>query len=180
MIPEFLLLLIIFMRVRKRADMLVSDILGTIAGTIIALAIHLPTDKIAQLPYIKPGMVAQTQQWFSDYGIWGLIYQPFSGVPYKVFTHLAADYGFVIVYFIGFALIVRLSRYVLAYVVLSKLFPVFHKYVYRNYVPLFLIAVFLFSIMLLKISNKYADGYQVTKKPAVSMLENLDNRSYAN
>ena len=163
-IPEFLLLLIIFMRVRKRFDMLIYDIAGTVVGTCIALAMHLSNQSLVHLPYIKQGMIDQTYQWFHDFGIFGLLYQPFSGVPYKVFTHTFQGTALAIIGFIIFAIIVRLARYVIAYAILSRLYPFFHKYVYRNYIPLFLIAVFLFSVMLLKISNKYGEGYQVTTR----------------
>src|SRR4051812_45653935 len=35
-IPEFLLLLIVFMRIRRKRELLVYDVGGTVAGTIIA------------------------------------------------------------------------------------------------------------------------------------------------
>lgn len=154
-IPEFLLILLIFMRIRRKRQLLLYDIYGTIAGTLVAFAIHLPERLIDSLPYIQPKMVVQVQEWFDLHGIWGLIYQPFSGIPYKVFTHLANDYNFFIIGFVIFAVMVRISRYYLFYLLLSGAYPIMHKYVYRNYVRLFLVATFVFSVLLLKVYTSY-------------------------
>ncbi len=154
-IPEFLLILLIFMRIKRKRELLLYDIYGTIAGTLVAFAIHLPERLIDNLPYIQPKMVLQVREWFDLHGIFGLMYQPFSGVPYKVFTHLANDYHFFIISFVIIAVLVRISRYYLIYLLLSGIYPVLHKYVYRNYVRLFLAATFVFSVMLLKVYTSY-------------------------
>src|SRR6266550_400520 len=147
-IPEFLLLLLIFMRIQKKRQLLLYDIYGTAVGTLIAYVIHLPQTWILHLPYIKHGMILQTKDWYDHLGILGLIYQPFSGVPYKVFTHLAADYHFFIPAFLLFAVIIRISRYYIAYVILKSIYPFLHKYVYHNYVPLFIVSSLIFSLLL--------------------------------
>lgn len=154
-IPEFLLLLIIFMRVNRKRELLFYDIYGTIAGTILAFAIKLPVHLIDKLPYIQPRMVDQTSSWYSQHGIWGLLYQPFSGVPYKVFTFLAPHFHFFILAFLVVAVIVRIARYYIFFAIFSQIYPVFHKKVYQNYVPLFFIAVFIFSILLLRVYHNY-------------------------
>jgi membrane protein YqaA with SNARE-associated domain len=155
-IPEFLLLLLVFMRIRRKKELLFYDIYGTVAGTIIALALHIPQTAIAHLPYIQPAMITQTQQWYDSYGIFGLIFQPFSGVPFKVFTHLAADYRFFIPFFIIFAVVVRISRYFFAYAIFNALYPLLHKYVYRHYIMLGFIATVIFSILLYRVYSSYA------------------------
>lgn len=154
-IPEFLLILLIFMRIQRKRELLFYDIYGTAAGTLIAFAIHIPERLIDKLPYIQPSMITQVREWFDAHGIFGLIYQPFSGVPYKVFTHLAPEYGYFILTFLVFAVIVRISRYYLIYLFLSSIYPVLHKFVHRNYVRLFLIATFVFSVLLLKVYTSY-------------------------
>lgn len=156
-IPEFLLILLIFMRIRKKRQLLLFDIYGTIAGTLLAFLIHLPEKMIDKLPYVQPSMVAQTREWFDSLGIFGLIHQPFSGVPYKVFTYLAANYDYSIVLFVTFAVIVRISRYYLIYLILSGIYPFLHKFVYRNYIRMFLIAVFVFTVLLLKVYYSYGN-----------------------
>jgi membrane protein YqaA with SNARE-associated domain len=154
-IPEFLLILLIYMRIQRKRELLYYDIYGTAAGTLLAFLIRLPEHSIDKLPYIQPRMVAQVRSWFDAHGIFGLVYQPFSGVPYKVFTHLAPHYHFFILSFLIFAIIVRISRYYLLYLLLSSIYPVLHKYVYKNYVRVFLGATFIFSLILLKVYVSY-------------------------
>jgi hypothetical protein len=154
-VPEFLLLLVVFMRISRKRQLLFYDIYGTVAGTLVAMYLHLSDKAIAALPYIQEAMITQTREWFEQLGIWGLIYQPFSGVPYKVFTHLAADYAFFIPAFLIFAVLVRISRYFIAYITFVMIFPALHRYVYRNYIPLFLIATAIFSALLFKVYMSY-------------------------
>jgi membrane protein YqaA with SNARE-associated domain len=160
-IPEFLLLLIIFMRIRRKRELLVYDVGGTIAGTIIAFFMHISYRTIASLPYIQDKMIDQTHAWYDRMGIWGMIYQPFSGVPYKVFTLTAHSYHFFLIYFIVVGVIVRMSRYLIAFGLFNLIYPGLHKYVYRNYVILFLVATFIFSILLLKIYSEFGPNYRV-------------------
>lgn len=161
-IPEFLLLLLIFMRIKRRRQLLYWDIYGTAAGTLLAFAINLPERLIDKLPYIQTAMVAQVKSWYNAHGILGLIHQPFSGVPYKVFTHLAPHYHFFVLSFLIFAVIVRISRYYIIYAILTSFYNVLHPYVRRNYIKLFLVATFIFSVLLLRVYNEYAPGYHVS------------------
>jgi len=155
-IPEFLLLLIVFMRIRKKRLMLLYDVAGTVFGTIVALLMRLPEHAISSLPYIQDRMVSQTKTWYNEMGIMGLVNQPFSGVPYKVFTHLAWQYKYHLLAFLVVAVAVRIVRYLIAYGLFLSLYPKLHHVVRRNYVPLFFIAIFIFSILLLKTYNAYS------------------------
>lgn len=155
-IPEFLLLLMIFLRVRRKRELLFFDIYGTAAGTVLAYLINLPVHLIDKLPYIQPKMVSQTETWYGQHGMLGLASQPFSGVPYKVFTFLAPHYHFFILAFLIMAILVRIARYYIFFAMFSLIYPVLHKYVYRNYARLFLAAVFIFSILLLRVYQAYA------------------------
>jgi|SRR6185312_4256678 len=155
-IPEFLLLLIIFLRIRRKRELLLFDIYGTAAGTVVAYVINLPVHLIDKLPYIQPKMVAQTETWYHLHGMLGLVNQPFSGVPYKVFTFLAPHYHFFILAFLITAILVRIARYYIFFAMFSLIYPVLHKYVYRNYVRLFLAAVFIFSLLLLRVYQSYS------------------------
>lgn len=161
MIPEFLLTLLIFMRIHRKRQLVLYDIYGTILGTLIAFVVPIPDRFIDKLPYIQPNMVAQARHWFDAHGIFGLIYQPFSGVPYKVFTHLAPQYHFFFLTFLILAVVVRISRYYVLYLLLSLIYPSLHKLVYRNYLRLFLVATFIFSCLLLKIYSAYGPNYHV-------------------
>lgn len=160
-IPEFLLLLLVFMRIDKRRQLLYYDIYGTIAGTALAFAIHLPERLISKLPYVQPKMVGQVNAWYSHHGILGLAYQPFSGVPYKVFTHLAPDYHFFILGFIIFAVLVRISRYYIIYAILTSVYNSLHRYVSHNYIKLFLAGTFIFTVLLLRVYSEFGPGYHI-------------------
>lgn len=160
-IPEFLLIMMIFMRIRRKKELLVYDIAGTLIGTTIALGMHLSNSAISQLAYIQPKMVEQTEVWYRTHGIWGLIYQPFSGVPYKVFTLTAHHYGFFLLAFLAVAIVVRMSRYVIFFGIFVGLYPLLHKVVYKNYLRLVLVSVFIFSLLLVRVVNIYGPNYQV-------------------
>ena len=154
-IPEFLLVLLVFMRIRRKRELLYYDIYGTAAGTLAAFIIPIPASLLDKIPYVQPSMVSQAEYWFSKHGILALAYQPFSGVPYKVFTHLAPNYHFFIGTFLVFAVIVRISRYYIIYLLASGIYPFLHKYVYRNYARLFVVATFIFSLLLLRIYTSW-------------------------
>ncbi len=160
-IPEFLLLLVIFMRIKRKRELLYYNIFGTIAGTVLAFAINLPAHLIEKLPYIQPAMVQQCTAWFDKSGIFALLHMPFSGVPYKVFVYLAPNYHILIIVFIIMAILVSLARYFAVYIVLCLIYPLLHRYVYRNYVYLFLIIVFIFSILFIRIYNSYDNTYNI-------------------
>jgi membrane protein YqaA with SNARE-associated domain len=158
-IPEFLLLLVVFMRIRRKKELLFYDIAGTAAGTLLAFMLHVPQSVISNLPYIQDKMVDQTVAWYDKMGTWGLFYQPFSGVPYKVFTLAADNYEFFIPAFLLLAILVRMSRYVIFFGLFVALYPGLHKFVYKNYVRLFLIATLIFSLLLLKVYRNYGQDY---------------------
>ena len=155
-IPEFLLLLLIFMRIRRKKELLVYDVGGTIVGTCLAFVIHPSYQFVTHLPYIQDKMITQTAEWYHQLGVWGLIYQPFSGVPYKVFTLTSQNYDFFLPYFLIVAVLVRMSRYVIVFGLFLAIYPGLRKYVRRDYVRLALIATFIFSLLLLKVSNSFS------------------------
>lgn len=154
-VPELLLILIIFMRTRRRRELIIYDIFGTIAGTVLAFVINLPAHLIEKLPFVQPAMIQQVAVWFDNSGIFALVHQPFSGVPYKIFAYLAPNYHILIIVFIIAAIVVRVARYYILYVLANKLYPVFHRFVYHNYILLFLIVVFIFSVSLLRVYNAF-------------------------
>lgn len=154
-IPEFLLILIMFMKVRRKIELVKYDIVGTVLGTVIALALHLPEKVLLGVPYIYQGMVTHVHEWFSQYGVFGIFFQPFSGVPYKVFTALALDYGFFIPLFVILAVGARMIRYLIIYEVTKALYPFVHRFVRKHYAILFVVAMAIFTLLLMKISNAY-------------------------
>ncbi len=155
-IPEFLLILIMFMKVRRKIQLVKYDILGTVVGTIIAFMLHLPEKVLLSLSYIYQAMLTHVHQWFSEYGILGIFFQPFSGVPYKVFNALAPDYGFFIPLFIILTVIARMIRYLIVYEITKALYPFVHRFVRKHYAILLVVAVTVFTMLLMKISSTYS------------------------
>jgi hypothetical protein len=154
-LPEFLLFLMIFMKVRHKFDLLKYDIIGTVIGTIIAIFWHAPQEFLLKLPFVYPKMIEQVTAWFTDHGVLGLAFQPFSGVPFKVFNHLALDFNFFIPLFILVAILARMSRYFIAYEITKAVYPLIHKFVRRHYAVLFLVAILVFTMLLMRVSQIY-------------------------
>ena len=158
-IPEFLLFLMIFMKVKHKINLLKFDIIGTVIGTIIGFIWHASNETMLKIPYVFQGMIDQTHAWFEQFGIWGLAFQPFSGVPYKVFISAAPEYGFAFGLFLVLAVIVRISRYFIAYELTKALFPLFHRFVRKNYAWLFIVGIAVFTGFLLKVSFAYGPTF---------------------
>lgn len=155
-IPEFLLLLVIFMKVRHRTNLLIYDIVGTIVGSIVGLSIHMSHPFMLRLPYVYEGMFTRVHEWFQSMGVWGLINQPFSGVPYKVFLNMAPGFGLNAFLFLLLALMLRIGRYAVFYSVFWLAYPALHRFVYKNYTVLFVVAIVIFSLLLMKVSVLYS------------------------
>lgn len=155
-IPEFLLLLLIFMRVKRKRQLLLYDVLGTTVGTIVGLVWVMPRATLLEVPYIFPRMVTQVQDWYEQLGLWALLNQPFSGVPYKVFIAEMHPYALPVVLFVLLAVAVRIARYGVAYYLLVLMYPVFHKFVQKHYAILFVAGIALFTLMLIRVSNMYS------------------------
>jgi len=120
------------------------------------LALHLPEKALLSLPYVYQGMVTYVNEWFSEYGIFGIFFQPFSGVPYKAFNALTLDYGLFIPLFIVLAVIARMIRYLIVYEITKALYPFVHRFVRKHYAILFVVAMAIFTMLLMKISNTHA------------------------
>ncbi len=155
-IPEFLLLLVIFMKVKRKTQLVVYDVIGTVIGTVIALALNLPNSALIKLPYVYEKMIVNVNDWFGEYGMLGIFFQPFSGVPYKVFNAAAVDFGFFLPAFILLAVIARMLRYLVVYEITKALYPFVHKFVRKHYAILFAMAIAIFTALLMKVSQTYS------------------------
>ena len=154
-IPEFLLVLVIFMRVNRKFVLVKYDILGTVIGTIVGLWWVMPQQLLLKVPYVYPHMLDQVHTWYRHLGVFGLIYQPFSGVPYKVFLEQADAFHFFWLWFVLLAIVARISRYVVAYELTKALYPAVHGFVRRHYAILFVFAAALFTGLLMRVSALY-------------------------
>lgn len=157
-IPEFLLIMMVFMKVQRKFELVKYDLIGTVIGTILALAIAMPKAQLLAIPYVHTGMIEQVEVWYQQYGVWGIFAQPFSGVPYKVFNALAPHETFSLVAFIGLAVIARMMRYLIIYQIAKGLYPLLHRFVYRHYGILVVIVIMVFTALLMQVSHKYAES----------------------
>lgn len=155
-LPEFLLFLIMFMKVRHKFDLLKFDIIGTVVGAAIGILWHASPSFLVTLPFVHENMITQVREWFSEWGVWGLFFQPFSGVPFKVFNHIALDFHFFVPLLILVAVVARMARYFVAYEITKALYPFLHKFVRKHYAILFVIAVLVFTMLLMRVSQIYA------------------------
>jgi len=155
-IPEFLLILVIFMKVDRKFELIKYDILGTVTGTLIALTWYIPNSTFLRLPYVRPKMLQQVHIWYQHHGVLGLAFQPFSGVPYKVFTHVAWQFHFFLLTFIFVAIAARIVRYVIAYEIAKALYPALHPFVRKHYAILFVGAVAIFTLLLMHVVRMYS------------------------
>lgn len=154
-IPEFLLILLVFMKIRRKFDLIIYDIAGTVVGTLIAFTLRLPDSFYRHLPFIRPKMLTQVEQWYRQMGVWGLLHQPFSGVPYKIFIHEATTFHLFFIWFMVIAIIARLFRYVILYEVAQALYPLLHRFVRKHYANLFIGAIAIFTLLLLHVVAIY-------------------------
>lgn len=155
-IPEFLLFLVIFMKIHRKFDLVKYDLLGTIAGTFIAVWWRLPDHIFQHLPFIRPKMLTQVDHWYDAHGVFGLAHQPFSGVPYKVFAHELSHYHFFILWFILVAIAARMIRYLVVYEATKALYPLLHRFVRRHYAVLFVVACLVFTLLLVRVVQIYS------------------------
>ena len=169
-IPEFLLLLVIFLRIKNKRTLLIYDILGTAFGTILGLAISIYTNfDVVKVPYITQNMVHQVQIWYQGLGSFGLFFQPFSGVPYKIFVLNAHYFDINLVWFLFLAIIIRIARYYIFYLIFVGLYPFLHRLISRSYIPIFLISCFIFSAIFLKVYHSYGPNYIVDDRESKSI-----------
>lgn len=173
-IPEFLLLLVIFLRVKNKRALLIADILGTTFGTIIGLLLSVYTNfNVVKVPYITSGMIEQVKVWYQSLGSLGMFYQPFSGVPYKVFVMSVHQFDINLVWFVSLAILIRIARYYIFYLIFVGLYPFLHRRISHHYLPIFLLSCFIFSVMFLRVYKIYNQGYELKNAPALTGAQKL-------
>lgn len=154
-IPEFLLILVIFMKVKKKFDLVLYDVLGTIAGIAIGLIVVVDEAVFLKIPYIYQSMLDQVTVWYNELGVFGLVHQPFSGVPFKAFLHEAQNYDFFWPAFVVIAIFARMIRYLIIYQATKFLYPAFHTFVRKHYAILFVAACLIFTALLMRVVELY-------------------------
>lgn len=92
----------------------VAAALGTLLGGIVSYRVGRARPDhaaISALPLVRLPMVQAAARWLTDEGARGVVRQPASGVPYKVFARLAGGQGVPLVPFLGWAVAARGGRF---------------------------------------------------------------------
>jgi membrane protein YqaA with SNARE-associated domain len=69
------------------------------------------TETVAGLPLVRPAMVAAAERWLASMGPRGILRQPLSGVPFKVFARLAGARHLPLGAFLAWAVLGRGARF---------------------------------------------------------------------
>ncbi|MDO4773978.1 MAG: hypothetical protein Q4A37_02530 [Candidatus Saccharibacteria bacterium] len=153
--PEFLLVFMLFLPKKRGTKIILYDFIGILAGTVVGLLLPLSISFINHTPYVYPGMLTSVSEWYQSYGIFGLLFQPFSGIPYKVFIAEAVTIGLPFVSFIVVAVAIRMTRYAVFFFTFQFIRRFTHTFIGRHFFVYTIIVLVVFSISLLKVALIY-------------------------
>lgn len=91
----------------------------------------------------------------SSVGCLGVILSTIFRCAVQGLNHQALDFGFFIPLFIIVAVVARMTRYFVAYEITKAIYPFIHKFVRKHYAILFVVAVFVFTLLLMRVSQAY-------------------------
>lgn len=135
----------------------VGSVVGGAAGYLLARLTG-SSSMLDQVPLVTAGMATQAQAWLDADGWWGLLRQPLSGIPYKVFVYLSGAEG---IGFPGFVWASALARGVrlLAAAGLAALFGMAFAKILARWYGLFL-ALFsvVFAVALAQVVSRFGPG----------------------
>jgi membrane protein YqaA with SNARE-associated domain len=162
-IPEFALLITIFLRrVSAKMPILWADLAGSAVGASIAYVVGALAGPgwIVHVPYVTGAMLQQATTWMDCLGTWGLIFQPYSGVPFKVFGVAASSAGVGFLAFLGFGLTVRLQRYILVLGLFVALQRWKGEWIARHFWKWIPLAIAVFALGLIAGYGTYGPSYE--------------------
>ncbi len=112
--PDALLVPLVARRPRSWWRLVVGAALGTLVGGTVSYCIgrSRPDEAaVVALPLVRRPMVQAAARWLTGAGARGVLRQPPSGVPYKVFARLAGSQGVALGPFLGWTLAARGGRF---------------------------------------------------------------------
>jgi membrane protein YqaA with SNARE-associated domain len=112
--PDALLVPLAARRPRSWWRLVLGAALGTIVGGTVSYRIgrsRPDAAAVAALPLVRAPMVQAASRWLAAAGARGVLRQPPSGVPYKVFARLAGSQGIALGPFLGWTLAARGGRF---------------------------------------------------------------------
>jgi len=128
--PDAVLVPLAAERPRSWWRLVLAATLGTVVGGAVSHRLgngRADFADIARLPLVRQRMVRAAARWLEASGPRGLLRQPASGVPYKVFARLAGGQHLPLVPFLGWTVVARGGRFLFTVgctVLVRRLFPV--------------------------------------------------------
>ena len=109
-VPDLYLAPLAMAAPRRTVPLVLSATAGSVLGGAVAhsLGPGWSSPLLAGAPLVTPRMIASAEMWLDDLGPRGLLRQPLSGIPYKVFALSSRDLGSVP--FVGYSLLARGAR----------------------------------------------------------------------
>lgn len=153
--PEFLLVFMLFLPKKRSTKIILYDFIGILAGTIVGLLLPLSISFINHTPYVYSGMLTSVTEWYQSYGVFGLLFQPTSGIPYKVFIAESVAFGIPFLTFLTVAMAIRMARYAAFFFAFQLIRRFTYAFISRHYVLYTIAVLVVFSISLLKVALIY-------------------------
>ncbi len=139
---------------------LVASIIGSLLSAIVIFYISIyynMTNFLLNIPLITIQLIDNVQQQFILNGIPAVLYGPFNGIPYKIYSVVAANFNLSLPLFLLYSIISRISRILPVYILTSILGFIFKKQIVKNakhtfiiYLIIWLIIYFLYFLSFLK------------------------------
>jgi membrane protein YqaA with SNARE-associated domain len=112
--PDALLVPLALSRPQRWWQLVLAAMLGTALGGVVSYRagrVRPDPSAVAALPLVRPLMVEAGARWLTDEGARGVMRQPASGVPFKVFARLAGSQDIGLRPFLAWAVAARTGRF---------------------------------------------------------------------
>jgi undecaprenyl-diphosphatase len=147
--PDAVLVPLALARPSSWSRLVLAAALGTTVGGAISYLIgqgRPDRDAVERLPLVRPAMVSAADHWLAEAGPGGVLRQPASGIPMKVFARLGGMRGLPLWRLLLWAVLARGLRFAVAAGGAALLGRVFRTHVERWYWPLTLLWGIIFGV----------------------------------
>lgn len=114
--PDFILGLMIALVPMAWKRLLGAALVGSLIGGIFSFMLNLyfpvwMTGVLSATPFVQPHMIAFVEGVYRQYGYYGVLFQAFSFMQFKIWTQLAVQHGFSPVIYFGLVMVSRALRF---------------------------------------------------------------------
>lgn len=153
-VPEFLVVLLVLAAPRRVLVLAGIAAVGSVVGGLLSFGIDAlgwGDALLGRVPLVTERMADQAAAWLRDAGAAGLLHQPLSGVPYKVFALQASDAGLGPAAFVVMSAVVRGARVVVLSLAFAAGAALTQRWMHRLFAPLCVVYGSLFTAGLLRV-----------------------------